>query len=374
MKIKPAYFFLFLLTALSFLGASQTGAQEEEAVVETATSAGSVVVTISPSPVLELPPVPTPTPVSPNANFLTISPPVRELELSPGSTNSYQLSLTNQGEQKVRLILRASPFTAAGETGGVDVADEELPDSQNWVIINPAVLDLEPGERAEVVYTISLPQKAQPGGFYFALTALLAGENISADALGRPAGGAAVNLNVASLHLVRIAGPVNFAAQVSEFSTPKTIYEYGPVPFSARILNQSNVHIKPVLEIEVKNTLGLADGELIHLPQQNILPQAGRKYEAEFGGKWHFGRYAATLNGLYGDGQTLTYTIFFWILPWKIMLAVALALAIIILLVISIKRQLDEKKLLEAEVRHYKKEVLQKEEDAEITKKPKEEQ
>ena len=56
------------------------------------------------------------------------------------------------------------------------------------------------------------------------------------------------------------------------------------------------------------------------------------------------------------------------------MLAVALALAIIILLVISIKRQLDEKKLLEAEVRHYKKEVLQKEEDAEITKKPKEEQ
>jgi len=107
MKIKPAYFFLFLLTALSFLGASQT-----------ATSAGSAVATISPSPALELSPVPTPTPVSPSANFLTVSPPVRELELSPGSTNSYQLSLTNQGEQKVRLILRASPFTAAGETGG----------------------------------------------------------------------------------------------------------------------------------------------------------------------------------------------------------------------------------------------------------------
>ena len=155
MKIKPAYFFLFLLTALSFLGASQTGAQEEEAVVETATAEGSVVVTISPSSALKLSPVPTPTPVSPNANFLTISPPVRELELSPGSTNSYQLSLTNQGEQKVRLILRASPFSAAGETGGVDVADEELPDSQNWVIINPAVLDLEPGERAEVVIQLA---------------------------------------------------------------------------------------------------------------------------------------------------------------------------------------------------------------------------
>nr|MBP8591132.1 hypothetical protein [Candidatus Shapirobacteria bacterium] len=234
-------------------------------------------------------------------------------------------------------------------------------DSQNWVIINPAVLELEPGERDEVVYTITLPQKAEPGGFYFAITALLTGENDGFDNEGRPVGGAAVNLNVASLHLVRIAGPVNFAAQVSEFSTPKAIYEYGPVPFSARILNQSNVHIKPVLEIEVKNTWGLADGELIHLPQQNILPQAGRKYEAEFGGKWHFGRYAATLNGLYGDGQSLTYTIFFWILPWKIMLAVVLALAIIILLIISIKRQLDEKKLLEAEVKHYKKEVLKEE-------------
>jgi len=55
------------------------------------------------------------------------------------------------------------------------------------------------------------------------------------------------------------------------------------------------------------------------------------------------------------------------------MLAAALALAIIILLIISVKRQLDEKKLLEAEVRHYKKEVLKEEEGAETVKKPEKE-
>jgi len=38
-------------------------------------------------------------------------------------------------------------------------------------------------------------------------------------------------------------------------------------------------------------------------------------------------------------------------MPWKIILAVLLALAIIILLVFSIKRQLDEKKILEEELK-----------------------
>ena len=307
---------------------------------------------ITPSPQ----PQPTPTPESEESiakrNLITVSPPVRDLELPRGSANSYQMSLTNQSDRTVTLVLRASPFIASGDVGGVDVADDPLPDSQNWVIISPSVVSLEAGEQVDVTYTILIPQNAEPGGFYFAITALLSSD---ATVGGRPADqittGSAVNLNVASLNLITIEGPVTYNAQITEFSAPKILFEYGPVPFIARILNSSTVHIKPVLEIEVNNTWGLENTSLIHLERQNILPQAQRKYEAEFGGKWHFGRYSATLNALYGDGQTLSYTIFFWIMPWKIILAVLLALAIIILLVLSIKRQLDEKKILEEELK-----------------------
>jgi len=306
--------------------------------------------TLNPSPL----PTPTPQPAGPNTNFITISPPVRELELPRGSGNSYQISLVNQGEKPVRLILRASSFMAAGETGGVTVADEELPQSQDWVVINPNVFTLQPGERKEVNYTIAIPKNAEPGGFYFAITALLAGKTNLSGKASQVESGAAVNLNVASLNLVRIEGPVEYQAEITEFSTPKTIFEYGPVPFTARIRNLSTVHIKPLLEVEVKNTFGLNDNQILKIRQQNILPQAQRKFETSFGGKWHFGRYAATLNALYGDGQTLSYTLFFWILPWKIILAVALAIAIIILLILSIKRELDEKKILEEELKKVK--------------------
>jgi len=306
---------------------------------------------VSPSPQAQ----PTPTPESPaNKSLITVSPPVRELELPQGSANSYQMSLTNQSDRTVTLVLRASPFTAAGDTGGVNVADDPLPNSQNWVVINPSLITLEPNEQTDITYTVVIPLSAEPGGFYFAITALLSSD---ATVGGRPdqiTTGSAVNLNVASLNLVTIEGPVTYKAQITEFSTPKILFEYGPVPFTTRILNSSTVHIKPILEIEVNNTWGLESSNLIHIEQQNILPQSQRKYEAEFGGKWHFGRYSATLNALYGDDKNLSYTLFFWIMPWKIILAILLALAIIILLILSIKRQLDEKKILEEELKRFK--------------------
>ncbi|MDD3532067.1 MAG: hypothetical protein PHR64_00710 [Candidatus Shapirobacteria bacterium] len=326
----------------------QNNIDSEEVLIqiqETTNESESKENTITPSP------KPTPTEFLPNSNLITISPPVRELELPRGSANSYQMSLTNRSQKTVTLVLRASPFVASGDTGGVDVTDDPLPDSQNWVVINPSVVTLEAGEQIDVTYTILIPQNAEPGGFYFAVTALLSGDANVAGQLNQITTGSAVDLNVAALNLITIEGPVDYSAQISEFSTPKILFEYGPVPFVTRILNLSNVHIKPILEIEIGNTWGLENNSLVHLERQNILPQSQRKFEAEFGGKWHFGRYSATLNALYGDGQTLSYTIFFWIMPWKIILAVLLALAIIILLILSIKRQLDEKKILEEELK-----------------------
>lgn len=323
----------------------EDNANQDEATIQIQETTDENKAAITPSP------RPTPASITPNSNLITISPPVRELELPRGSANSYQMSLTNRSQSAVTLVLRASPFVASGDTGGVDVADDPLPESQNWIVINPSVVTLEAGEQIDVTYTIIIPQNAEPGGFYFAITALLSGETNITGQPNQTVTGSAVDLNVASLNLVTIEGPVDYSAQISEFSTAKVLFEYGPVPFAARILNLSNVHIKPILEIEVNNTWGLEDSSTIHLERQNILPQAQRKYEAELGGKWHLGRYSATLNALYGDGQTLSYTIFFWIMPWKIILAVVLALAIIILLILSIKRQLDEKKILEEELK-----------------------
>jgi hypothetical protein len=349
--LKKTALITILISLLSLSPAISQGepAPTKEAIAQTQEQTTER--TITPSPQLQ----PTPTPEEPaSKSLITVSPPVRELELPQGSANSYRMSLTNQSDRTVTLVLRASPFTAAGDTGGVDVADDPLPNSQNWVVINPSLIILEPNEQTDVTYTIVIPLNAEPGGFYFAITALLSSD---ATVGGRPdqvTTGSAVNLNVASLNLVTIEGPITYKAQITKFSTPKILFEYGPVPFTARILNSSTVHIKPILEVEVNNAWGLESPSLVHIEQQNILPQAQRKYEAEFGGKWHFGRYSATLNALYGDGKNLSYTIFFWIMPWKIILAVLLAIAIITLLILSIKRQLDEKKILEEELKRFK--------------------
>jgi len=269
--------------------------------------------------------------VTSDSTFLTISPPVRELELPPGSNNSYQVSLLNQSNKTLKILVRASPFAAVGETGGVDVSDNELPNTQDWVIVNPSILTLAPNERRNITYTITLPRNAEPGGFYFAITAQVTSKiDMGPAGPAETKSGSEINFNVASLNIVQISGKAVTDARISEFSTPKKIYEYGPVPFVVRILNLGNVHIKPALQIDVHNTLLKGEKETIRLRLQNVLPGAQRKYEeVEYGGKWHFGRYIATLNGVYGDGQSLTYSLSFWIIPWRIITAVVLAIFII---------------------------------------------
>lgn len=264
---------------------------------------------------------------------LTISPPVRELELLPGSSNSYQVSLLNLSDKSVRATLRASPFTPIGNRGDIQVSDDELDPSRDWIIINPSILTLGPKERKKVDYTIVLPHNASPGGFYFAIAALVTGATQSKPTTpGAIESGSAVNFNVSSLNLIRIAGPVHYDALISSFTTPKKLYEYGPVPFTAVLKNTSNVHIKPLVEVVIRNTLGIKEKTTISLRQQNILPGAERRYETEYGGKWHFGRYVATLNASYGNSQSMSHTLIFWILPWKIMAAVLLAIVILLLL------------------------------------------
>jgi len=259
-KTAPVIALIFLLICWPVL-AQETVAPpaEEEVAIQIQETAEEAII---PSP------PPTPAKTTPDSNLITISPPVRELELPRGSANSYQMSLTNRSQRAITLVLRVSPFIASGDTGGVDVADDPLPDSQNWVIINPSVVTLDAGEQIDITYTILIPQNAEPGGFYFAVTALLSGNAAITGQVDQITTGSAVDLNVAALNLITIEGPVDYSAQISEFSTPRVLFEYGPVPFMARILNLSNVHIKPILEVEVNNTWGLESASLIHLERK----------------------------------------------------------------------------------------------------------
>jgi hypothetical protein len=128
-----------------------------------------------------------------------------------------------------------------------------------------------------------------------------------------------------------VAGPISEKASITKFLGP-IFAEYGPVNITTEVLNQGDYHITPKGTITLKNIFGgiIAKSDL---EAKNIFPGTSRTYTNEVGSKLMFGKFTAALSATYGDhGQLLTSTLTFWILPWKIMLAVILGIIIIIIL------------------------------------------
>jgi hypothetical protein len=67
------------------------------------------------------------------------------------------------------------------------------------------------------------------------------------------------------------------------------------------------------------------------LDNLNIFPGTSRIYENEWPQKWLFGRFKAQLDGYYGQQNLpLTAMAYFWVIPYRLIIAFVLALAIII--------------------------------------------
>ncbi len=289
-----------------------------------------------------------------NDVFLTISPPLNELILEPGSKSTHGLSLYNNSDSPITVDLRVSPFVPEGEEGQVNVADEPLPKSQDWVTVYPSRITLAPKESKTISYTIELPPNAPPGGFYFAIVASSAPRKYQSQG-GQLESGASVVASVSELVFVKINGPVSYNAKIKEFDTAnkKRFFFYGPIDFIVRIKNLSNIHTVFSNQIEVENII-FPEKYVLKMKDQRIMPDAVRKFTATMPNKWHLGYYKATLTTSYAGGNNLQNVIMFWIVPVKeitlILGGFALLLTLIIILTRRAHRRQEEMRQLQEAV------------------------
>ncbi len=101
----------------------------------------------------------------------------------------------------------------------------------------------------------------------------------------------------------------------------------------------SDIHITPVGSIKVTNWLGGRTANLT-LDNTNIFPYTSRDFTSMLNKKWLFGRYKAQFIASYGiPAQTLAATIFFWVIPWRLLLLLILTLIIAGLLFFLLKNK-----------------------------------
>lgn len=288
---------------------------------------------------------------------LEISPPLIERDVDPGESLEVDIKVRNVTAGTVTTTAQVDDFVAAGEDGQPkllleeDAAEaEESPYSlKEWVSGVPD-LTLVSQEVKTAKVSINVPADASPGGHYGV---------VRFTATPADAEGTAVSLSasIGSLILLRVSGDIVEQASIQQFSSGRinpateefqatSFFETAPVSFLERVQNSGNVHFKPAGSVIVKNLFGQEVAKLtVNENGGNVLPSSVRKFEQTLEDKVMFGRYSADLELTYGQGQTLSQSISFWVIPYKIVLAV---LAGIILLVLLIRWTLH----------HYKKSVL----------------
>jgi len=274
-----------------------------------------------------------------------ISPMTFELTANPGEVIINQVKVYNPSSATIGIKMELEDFTVAGEIGHVKLepAETETYSIAKWITFEPGEFTLEPGAYKFVTFTVSVPEKAEPGGHY---GSVIAGTTA---VVGGGVTGAAVAGRVGSLVLLSVAGNTKEELGVKDFNvgtlgeneefTPRNYFEQGPVTFQTRFENTGTIHVKPRGYVTITNWLGKKVAD-VEFPQRNVLPNSVRKIETSWNQKWLWaGKYMATLNGSYGTANIpLTPTVItFWAFPWKVGLGI---LIVLILLILSRKRWL----------------------------------
>ena len=261
---------------------------------------------------------------------LSIIPPKFELFANPGDTVTEKIRIRNDSDFPVTYQVIVEDFGSTGEEGHVAL-EEESPDSlfslATWIAPSVNEIILQPGEEQSFSYAINVPKDAEPGGHYASILFQSTQEDLP--------GVTDVTQRIGSLILLRVSGNIEENANIETFTAPGHS-QTGPIPFTLRVVNDGNVHIRPKGTIIVTNLFGKKVDE-IPLDGANVLPGATRKMETEWENENLFGSYKATLVATYGQQNLpLTAATKFNVFSNTALILIAIAAIAIVFFLISL--------------------------------------
>ena len=278
--------------------------------------------------------------------FLTTIPPKTEnIKLNPGETKQISIQLRNGSLFTTPIYVEAKDYIISDD-GTTPIPLEETQGDKlrwslaNWLEVLPASTELLPGQTASFDVVIKAPEDALPGGHYamvlFSPNPADPLENLDSQE-SAPQTAAVISPKVGTLVYVEVSGDIREEAFIRSFKVP-TWVEYGPVPLEFRVENLSDIHLTPQAKITITNLLGQTE-EVLTVPLQNVFPYSTRAFSAEFDQTWGIGPYTAQLEVSYGSqGKLQVASAMFWMLPYRVMLAVLLIFVVLMTILILVRR------------------------------------
>lgn len=289
---------------------------------------------------------------------LQVSPPRVELNVKRGQPPYIvDINVMNVTSSTLSYQPVIEDFRAVDETGTpglmIDESLDETSSLRYWIQDMDA-FTLKPKESRDLKVVVNVPDDAQPGGHYGAIVFNGTEPAVESNGVG-------VSANTGVILLVRVDGAVDEDATLASFFASKdgnqsSFFEYGPVDLSTRIENSGSVHVKPFGTITVKDMFGNTVKTIDFNDEgSNVLPNSIRRFDDGYDGGFMFGLYTADLALGYGTkGHTIIGSTSFWVIPYRLILAILLAL-MTLLYVIYRMIKLYNKRIEQKVMRRYEK-------------------
>ena len=268
-----------------------------------------------------------------NQGDFVVGPGRAEIEVKPGQTVTYDISVANRISDNRQFELNVEDISGSedGSQSVVMLGDARGPYSiKDYISFPQKTFKLNLGERARIPVTISIPKDAEPGGYYGSVlisTVRVSGQDAPVGAASSP-----IVARIGTLFFITVPGDIKKGGELKDFSliNKQLWYESGPINMAILYENTGSVHLNPYGEIRIKNLFNEEVG-FLELEPWFALPGSLRSREVSWNRPMLFGRYTVTasINRGYDDvvdEKTLT----FWVLPWKIMGGAFLVLFLVI--------------------------------------------
>lgn len=269
---------------------------------------------------------------------LTISPFLFERQMEKGETLNEQVEIINNNPFRTKIDPLVMDFLPSGDNGQPVFYEAGTGDPTyslaSWITLEDTKsFELAPKEHKTIKFTIAPPSNAENGGHYGTVLFNFKAVNPTGTAVE-------ISQRIGANILVKL-GKANEDGFISSFKTQRWFYNFPPVTFLTTFKNTGNVHTKPRGKITIWNTFGRKVAVLrINENANNTLPGSGRAYASTWEDKYGFGRYTAEAEVTFGQNGTLiTAHTSFWVIPWKITVAVIIGLFLLgLFLTIGTKR------------------------------------
>lgn len=313
---------------------------------------------------------------SPQVTLTAIPPRLGEdnsIRLKPGEKTQVTLRVRNSSSNPITINTKALDFIV-GEDGTTPIPVSDSVSNRwslaKWLTVTPTIQTIQPEQTVGVAVLIEIPDDALPGGHYAMITHSPGSGTAPETTVTQNDSNAAVSQEVGTLLYVIVDGAINEQAFIRDFSFTK-FSEFGPVPYNFTLENESDIHIKPQMGINIYNIIGQKVATL-QPESKNIFPLTSRAFSGKWDQIWGTGYYRAELTASYGvQGNVTIAKTSFWLLPLKLIIAAIIMLLVLIAMIISIRRHIlhrrDDRtqkiKILEDRLKQLESDTLKKFED-----------